>query len=488
MFFRIIYLTYAFMSMKQICLFALLLPFVLLFTACGDDDEISGPPIGDDTVAELVAETEGLTVLNTILNSEGFAGLKTQLGSGEYTLLAPNDAAFQNLLNTIGVSELGLLDQGVLFGILSYHIVPNQTLQIGRLDSSAVTLSQQELRFTTTDSVRINAAVAVQPRTTIVSPEALYASNGVVHVIDEVLLPPSLQEVAGDFGTVSGLMNVLLEVGLMNNVLEGGGLKNLLATETRSFTVIAPTRNFLLSNDLFPSERGLSFFGGNHIIESIIDLANPPRKVNNLVGVPLYISVASENVLYINGVPVANYGAQASNGQVLLSGPILGEGAGDGVIEAPTDVAGGLGAITEATGQSFSIFQAALSQTGLELVGEKTIFAPADSAFIRAGLTASIDSAARIDNALLTSILNNHVIEGVTFSTDLQAGEIVTLGGTVRLAISQTSASLSDANEASSDASFVFLDEYVYFGDISGAEELTEVGVIHAIDELLLPE
>ena len=473
--------------MKHFFLFTSLLPLVLLFTACSDDDEVSGPPIGDKTVVELVAETEGLTVLNSILNSEGFTGLRTQLSSGEYSLLAPNDAAFQNLLATVGVSELGLLDAGVISSILSYHVVPNQTLQIGRLDSSVVTLSQQELRFTTTDSVRINAAVAVQPQTTIVSPEALFASNGVVHVIDEVLLPPSIQEVAGDFGTVSGLMNVLIGAGVMNDILRGGGLKSLLATDTRNFTVIAPTGNFLVENEIGFNVQAFRFFGDNHIIESVIDVTNPPRKVNNLSGVPLYISVAGEDVLYINGVPVANFGAQASNGQVLLSGPLLGESAGDGVIEAPTDVAGGLGAITEATGRSFSIFQAALGQTGLELTGEKTIFAPTDSAFIRAGLTASVDSASRIDNALLTSILNNHVVEGVSFTSDFASGEVTTLGGSFTLAINNGVATLSDANAESADASFVFFNSYVYF-DIPDEGAITEVGVIHAIDELLLPE
>ncbi len=479
LFFRIIYLTHALISMKQLFLFALLFPLALLFTACGDDDETSGPPIGDKTVAELVAETEGLTVLNTILSSDGFSGLKTQLGSGEYTLLAPNDAAFQRLLSTIGVSELGFLDPGALSSILSYHIVPNQTLQIGQLDSSVVTLSQQPLTFTTTDSVRINAAVAVQPKTSIVSPEALYASNGVVHVIDEVLLPPSIQEAASDFGTVAGLMNILPEVGLMNSVLEAGQLKTLLADEARNWTIISPIQNFLIDNNL---DEGVQFFGANHVIEVIIDVANPPRKVNNIAGVPLYLSVAGQNAIFVNGQAVVNVGARVDNGQVLLF-----NGPGD-VIEPPLSVERALGTMAETTGRSFSIFQAALSQTGLELTGEKTIFAPTDSAFIRAGLTASVDSAARIDNALLTSILNNHVVEGVSFSSDLEAGEITTLGGSFNLTISEGRATLSDNNEASADATFVFLNSYVFFGDLTGVETLTEVGVIHAIDELLLPE
>ncbi len=88
---------------------------------------------------------------------------------------------------------------------------------------------------------------------------------------------------------------------------------------------------------------------------------------------------------------------------------------------------------------------------------------------------------------MLTSILNNHVVEGVSFVFNLAPGEITTLGGSFNFAINNGVATLSDANAESADASFVFLDSYVYF-DIPDEGAITEVGVIHAIDELLLPE
>lgn len=475
--------------MKHLSLLTILLVSALLFSACGDDDEPAGPPRGDQSITEIVQSTDGLNTLNSLLSSNEFSGLRQQLAGGEYSLLAPNDAAFQNLLTATGAPDIGLIDVSVLSNILSYHIVPNQTLQIGQLDSSSVTLLQEEITFTEGDSVTINAEITVQPLTTIVSPEPIYASNGVVHVIDEVLLPPSIQATASDFGTVAGLMDILTDVGLMNNVAEAAGLGNLLADNSRTLTLIAPTGNFLINNNLVLDEtgQGLQFFAGNQIVSGIIDVASPPRRVTTLTGMPLYLSVAGQDAIYVNGQVVLDVGAQAGNGQVLYNL--------SNVLEFPTDVAGGLGSITEATGQTFSIFQTALSQTGLTLDGEKTLFVPTDSAFIRAGLVATIDSASRIDNTLLAEILTNHVVDGVSFLSDLSDGTLTTVGeGQVTVAVSRnsenqiTGITITDANAASPDARVTFVNEYVYFGSLEGVTELTNVGVIHTIDQLLLPQ
>ena len=469
--------------MNRLFLVALLIPVTFLFSACSDDDEVSGPPRGDETIVQIVQGTEGLTVLNNILASDDFTSLRNQLGNGEYTLFAPNDAAFANLLSGLGITNLNLIDPALVSTILSYHIVPNQTLQLGRLDSSAVTLSQQPIRFSEGDSVTINASVSAQPTATIVSPEALYASNGVVHVISEVLVPPALQTAAPGFGTVTGLLDILDGTQLMNSIVGAAGLDEALADDTRSFTVIAPADGFLFDNNVnVTSENAIRFFATNHIIDGVIDVANPPRKVNSLAGIPLYLSVAQEDAIFVNGQGVLDVGAQVSNGQVLVN---VG-----GVLNFPQDVAGALGSVQRATGQSFGIFQAALSQAGVTLSGEKTIFAPTDSAFVRAGIVASVDSATtRIDPTLLATILNNHVVEGVSFSTDLQSGTLTTVGeGEITLTITDGRATLGDANAENQDATFVFLDEYVYFGDITAVDAITDVGVVHAIDQLLLPE
>lgn len=470
-------------------LLILLVPFVLLYTACSSDDEGGGePPRGEFSIAETAQDTEGLTVLNSILSSENFANLRNQLATDEYTLLAPNDAAFQNLLTTLGISNLGLIDLGILSDILSYHIIPNKTLQIGQLDSSYITLSRQVISVSQQDSVNLNANVPAQPATTIVSPNPLFASNGVVHVIDEVLLPPSLQSEIDQFGTVAGLMDVLANVRVTNSIMEFGGLEDALADETRNITVIAPIDGFQLGESVDVSPEGARFFGLNQIIGELIDVASPPRRTTTLAGVPVFLSVAGDGIIFINGQPVTDVEAQASNGKVLLNGLFAEQGFEPQSVEFPTDVAGGLGAIAEATGRSFSIFQAALSQTELTLDGEKTIFAPTDSAFIRAGLVASIDSAARIDNALLAEVLNNHIVDGVSFSTDLEPGALTTLSeNEITITIAENQVSISDTNADSENARFVFFDEYVFFGNPTAETGLTDVGVIHAIDELLLP-
>lgn len=276
----------------------------------------------------------------------------------------------------------------------------------------------------------------------------------------------------------------------MNSIIDAGQLNATLASSAQSFTVIAPLDGFQFSNNFDTSERGIRIFGANQIIAGNINATSPPRKATTLAGFPVYLSYEQAqnqqgqniDVLNINGEPAVNLGITASNGQVLLN---------TGVIDFPTNLAGALGAIQETTGQTFSIFQAALAQTETSLSGEKTIFAPTDSAFIRAGIVTTVDSAGRIDNALLRNILNNHIVEGVFFLSDLETGTLPTIAEstiTLTLGNRQTPSTLSDANEESEDATFIPFDKYVYFGNPTNIEELTELGVVHVVDELLLPE
>lgn len=118
------------------------------------------------------------------------AGLTDELASGEYTLFAPNDGAFLTLLNDLDMSYNTLLaDQTLLQNVLSYHLVPGtvtvEDIQGGMNSLQTVNGAMLNFGFNTdTSRVTINGGAAS------VEYSDIFASNGVVHIIDNVLLPP----------------------------------------------------------------------------------------------------------------------------------------------------------------------------------------------------------------------------------------------------------------------------------------------------------
>ena len=113
--------------------------------------------------------------------------------TGPYTVLAPNNQAFANLAAALGVSQSELLENDALGEILAYHVIS------GTVRSSQFTNGQSVQPLFTVDDFTVNTTGGVTIDTdgdgtadaTVVQAD-VDASNGIVHVIDAVLLPPSL--------------------------------------------------------------------------------------------------------------------------------------------------------------------------------------------------------------------------------------------------------------------------------------------------------
>jgi uncharacterized surface protein with fasciclin (FAS1) repeats len=165
--------------------------------------------------------------VNTLVAAVEAAGLANTLkGPGPFTVFAPNDTAFDRLPKATLQSLLKPENKGQLQAILTYHVVP------GRLSArdvygleNAATINGQRIRIT-----RVDGKIAVG-KAKIVATD-INCSNGVIHVIDQVLLPgqsriPAVAEEAGQFTT---LLAAVSAAGL-DEVLDGDG----------PFTVFAPT-------------------------------------------------------------------------------------------------------------------------------------------------------------------------------------------------------------------------------------------------------
>jgi transforming growth factor-beta-induced protein len=120
----------------------------------------------------------------TLLKALKAAGLeKTLEGPGPFTVFAPTDAAFAKLPPGTVANLLKPENRDKLRAILTYHVVAGNVTaaQVVHLDS-AKTLNGQEIAIRVVDgSVRVNDARVVKAD--------IHASNGVIHVIDTVLLP-----------------------------------------------------------------------------------------------------------------------------------------------------------------------------------------------------------------------------------------------------------------------------------------------------------
>jgi uncharacterized surface protein with fasciclin (FAS1) repeats len=120
---------------------------------------------------------------STLAKALTAAGLVATLkGDGPFTVFAPTDDAFAKLPQKTLLDLLKPENKEKLTGILTYHVVPGKITanQVTNL-SQAITVQGQSLKVDTKDGVKINDAKVIAAD--------VEASNGVIHVIDTVLLP-----------------------------------------------------------------------------------------------------------------------------------------------------------------------------------------------------------------------------------------------------------------------------------------------------------
>ena len=132
--------------------------------------------------ADLVQTAVAAGSFETLAKALEAAGLvETLKGEGPFTVFAPTDEAFAKL--PAGALDSLLADREKLIQVLTYHVVPGRvgSSEVAAL-SSAATVNGKSLRIAAVDGkVKVDDATVIQAD--------VAASNGVIHVIDTVLLP-----------------------------------------------------------------------------------------------------------------------------------------------------------------------------------------------------------------------------------------------------------------------------------------------------------
>ena len=213
---------------------------VAIVAACGGNDD---PAPG--TLAEE-ANARGFTALVAAATKAGLVPALNDSASS-LTVFAPTDAAFTSLASTLGFASatamVTALDGPTLAKILQYHVLPTKKLAAALVSGGATQATiynfegaASTVAVNTTAGVKITDEVLTQA--TVTSAD-VPASNGVIHVIDKVLVPPGVLNIV-QMAKLNPSFSVLVEAVVAAN------LANTLSG-TGPFTVFAPT------NDAFTS-------------------------------------------------------------------------------------------------------------------------------------------------------------------------------------------------------------------------------------------
>lgn len=172
---------------------------LMLLAACGSDDSATDTTVADTPAADVVytpkAEADAGTIFVEVASSnEQFGTLFTAVavaelgetlnGEGPFTLFAPTKAAFDALPEGLLSKLLLPANKAVLAQILTYHVVAGKIMAADVLAGDVATAQGENVTIDTTDGVKINAAN--------VTATDFPATNGVIHMIDAVLVPPSI--------------------------------------------------------------------------------------------------------------------------------------------------------------------------------------------------------------------------------------------------------------------------------------------------------
>jgi len=465
------------MKTQKLTLVPIALMGIFILSGCEKEDEAPQPA---QNIVQLAQDQPDLSSLLTALTK--FPDLVTSLsGESNITVFAPTNDAFTALLGAIGQTSINDVPEPVLKSLLQYHVITSGAVLSTQLtDGNVATANMENIAVTTTGGIRLNGSAKVL--TADVS-----STNGVVHIIDQVLVPASI----GRF------VNTIVEPAYFNKnfttlisavtAASPSILETLLSSSKK--TLFAPTNDAFTAAGIttLPDRATLDAVLTYHVVGSEVKASQLPTNtapenssITTLGGV-FYLSNRGSNGVFINGsTRVTNTDILADNGVVHVI---------DRTLLPPSQTIAQIAtALSSASsGAEFTQLVAALGRVPELLTAASaassnlTVFAPTDAAFSELYTALGVAGINDIDLTTLTAVLQHHIFSSPTtatgrvFSRDLITGSVPTLNGNI--SISATAGTVTSGNGTmaaiSTNAALV---------NVLGTN-----GVIHTIDKVLLP-
>jgi uncharacterized surface protein with fasciclin (FAS1) repeats len=258
------------------------------------------------SIVEIAVEDGRFTTLVAALEAADLVG--TLDGEGPFTVFAPTDDAFAMLPD--GTVEALLQDPEALSEILLYHVVPGNVMASDVVSlSSAETASGEEL------SISVDGSTVMINESRVVVAD-IEASNGVIHVVDSVLIPPaeaqSIVAIAAEDGRFSTLV-AALEAADLVGTLDGEGPFTVFAPTDDAFAMLPDGTVDALLNDI-PTLQSILLYHvvpGNVMASDVAGLSS----AGTASGLEISISV-EDGAVMINNAQVIITDIVASNGVI----------------------------------------------------------------------------------------------------------------------------------------------------------------------------
>jgi uncharacterized surface protein with fasciclin (FAS1) repeats len=131
------------------------------------------------TITDTAARTPQLSTLTKLINEAGLA--ETLRGAGPYTVFAPTDEAFK-AVPAKTMAELAA-DKTLLVSVLTFHVLPGKVMAADVQNANVKTVQGANVAVS-------RAGTFVTIEDAVVQQADVPATNGVIHIIDKVLIPP----------------------------------------------------------------------------------------------------------------------------------------------------------------------------------------------------------------------------------------------------------------------------------------------------------
>ncbi|GGW95547.1 fasciclin domain-containing protein [Salegentibacter mishustinae] len=447
--------------------------------ACSDDDDGGDVITPSNTIADFVAGNPDYSSLGAALEVTGLDA--TLDGTANFTVFAPNNAAFNSFLSNNGFNSLDEVPEDVLTEILLNHVqegeIMSSALSTGYIESMATGMASDQplsLYINTDDGVTINGVSSVT------TPD-VEVDNGIIHAVDAVIGLPDVTT----FATADPNFDILVQALTADESFTF--VETLMMSEDPApFTVFAPT-NTAFTNvldeleladlddipaDLLSSILSYHVVAGSNVrAEDLTDqmMVETLETGSFTINLGENVTITDENG---RTATIVATNVQANNGVIhVLDTVILPE---NEAIEIETNTI----ADFVAGNEDYSSLLAALEATGLTSTftgtDDYTVFAPNNAAFTAFLNENGFNGLDEVPVDLLTQVLLNHVQMGEIMSTELTTGYIPSMA-------------VWGASEEPLSM-YINTDDGVMINGVSSvttADVEVDNGVIHAVDAVI---